>query len=75
MVGDSHIKKIKPNDFNNELRHGKSFFRSFSGGNAKQLPHHIILTLIDDKPNLIVIHVGTNDILNHANHEDIARIS
>ena len=30
-------------------------------------------TLIDDKPNASVIHVGTEDILNHANHKDIAR--
>ena len=29
--------------------------------------------MIDDKPDAIVIHVGTNDILNHANHENIAR--
>ena len=48
------------------------FFRYFSGPNAKQLHHYIIPTLIDDKLDAIVIHVGTNDILNHANHEDIA---
>ena len=30
-------------------------------------------TLIDNNPNVNVIHVDTNDILNHANHEDIAR--
>ena len=29
--------------------------------------------MIDDKPDATVIHVGMNDILNHANHEDIAR--
>ena len=29
--------------------------------------------MTEDKPEAIVIHVGTNDILNHANHEDIAR--
>ena len=34
---------------------------------------YIILTLIDDKPYTIIIHVGTNDILNHANHEYIAQ--
>ena len=73
VVGDSHIKRIEQNDFNKELRHGKAFFGSFSGANAKQLCHYIISTLIDDKPDAIVIHVGTNDILNHANHEDIAR--
>ena len=28
--------------------------------------------MIDDKPDTIVIHVGTNDILNYSNHEDIA---
>ena len=68
VVGDSHIKRIKRNDFNKELRHGKAFFRSFNGANAKQLRHYIIPTLIDDKPDAIVIHVGTNDILNHAKY-------
>ena len=29
--------------------------------------------MIDDKPNAIVIHVGTNDFFNRTNHEDIAR--
>ena len=29
-------------------------------------------TLVDDKPNAIVIHIGTNDILNHINHGIIA---
>ena len=73
VVGDSHMKRVKRNDFNKELCHGKAFFRSFSGANVRQLCHYIIPTLIDDKPDVTVIHVGTNDILNHANHEDIAR--
>ena len=69
----ARVIRTKRNDFNKELRHGKAFFRSFCGTNAKQLRHYIIPTLIDDKPDAIVIHVGTNDILNHAKHEDIAR--
>ena len=68
----SHIKRIKRNDCDKELRHGKAFFRSFSGANTKQLRHYIIPTLVDDKSDAIVIHVGKNDILNHANHENIA---
>ena len=28
--------------------------------------------MVDDKSDAIVIHVGKNDILNHANHENIA---
>ena len=70
VSGNSPYSRIiKQNDFNMELRHGKAFFRSFSGALAKQLRHYIIPTLIDVKSNVIVIHVGTNDILNHANHE------
>ena len=30
--------------------------------------------MIDGKPDVIVIHIGTNDIFNHANHEDIELI-
>ena len=41
----------------------KPFFRSFSGANAKQLRHYIIPTLIDDKPDAITIHVGTNEMI------------
>ena len=72
MVVDSVIKRIKRNDFNKELRHGKAFFRSFSGTDAKQLRHFISPIMVNDKPDAIVIHAGTNDILNHANHENIA---
>ena len=28
---------------------------------------------MDDKPDAVIIHVGTNDILTNANHEEIAR--
>ena len=72
VAGGSHIKRIKQNNFNKEHRHGKAFFRSFSGANFKELRHYIMPTLIDEKPHAIVTHVSTNDILNHANHENKA---
>ena len=28
---------------------------------------------MDDKPDAVIIHVGNNDILTNANHEEIAR--
>ena len=68
-----HIKRIQWNNFNKELRCGKAFFHSHSDANVKQLSHYSIPTLTDDKPNATVIHDATNDILNHANHENIAR--
>ena len=55
------------------LKNGKAFFRCFSGSTSKQLNHYIIPSLVDDKPDAVIIHVGTNDVLNKLNHEDIAR--
>ena len=69
-MGDSHVKRIRRNDFNKELQHGKAIFRSSSSANTKQLDHYIQPQL---KPNAIIIHVGTNDILTNANHKEIAR--
>ena len=35
--------------------------------------HYITPSLVDDKPDAVIIHVGTNDVLNKLNHEDITR--
>lgn len=66
VIRDSHIKRIGLNDFNKELKHGKAFFCSFSGANAKGLYHYIIPTLIDDLPDAVNSYVATNDVLNHS---------
>ena len=73
MVSDSHIKRIKRNDFNKELHQGKIILHFFSGANVKQLSHNIIPTLVNGKPDSNVIPVSTNDILNQANQKDTAR--
>ena len=55
------------------MRSGKAFFRSFSGGaSSKQVDHYIIPTLVDDKPDVVLLHVGTNDILSNANDAELA---
>ena len=74
VVGFSHIKRIRRNDFNKELKNGKAIFQSFSGADTKQLDYYILPPLVDDKPDAVIIHVGTNDTLTNANHEEIARI-
>ena len=60
----THVEGVKQIDFNKELRSGKAFF---SGGNSRQLNFYIISTLIDDKPDVVLLHVGTNNILGNAN--------
>ena len=56
VVGDIHVKRIRRNDFNKELKNGKAIFRSFSGANIKQLDHYILLPLADDKPHYSCRH-------------------
>ena len=72
-MGVSHVKRIQRNYFNKELKNGKAIFRSFSGVNTRQLDHYILPPLVDDKPDAVIIHVSTNDVLTNANHEEIAR--
>ena len=65
-----NVKRIKRPDFNEELRSSKAFFRPFSGANSRKYDHYIIPTLVDDKPDIVFLHVGTNGILSNANDID-----
>ena len=73
VVGDNHVKRIRRNDFNKELKNSKAIFRSFSGAKTKQFDHYIPHPLVDDKSDAVIIHVGTKDILTNTNHKEIAR--
>ena len=73
VVGDSHVKRIRRNDFNKDLKNGKAIFRYFSGTNTKQLDHYILPPLVDDKSDAVIIHIGYNDIMTNSNHEEITR--
>ena len=73
VVGDNHVKRIRRSILTTNLEMAKLYFRSFSGATSKQLDHFIIPSLVDDKPDAVIIHVGTSDILYNASYEDIAR--
>ena len=34
----------------------------FSGANTKRLDHLITPTLVEDRPDIVIIHIGSNDI-------------
>ena len=72
VVSDNYFNRIKRLDFNKELCSGKTFFRSFSGANSKQPNHYIIPTLVDNKPDVVLLHVGTTDVLSNANDTELA---
>ena len=58
--GHRHVKRIKRLDFNKELCGGKAFFRSSSGANS------------DDKPDVVLLHICTNDIPSNVSDTELA---
>ena len=62
VVGDSHIRRIERNVFNNSLYEGKAHLNGFSGANIKRLDHFITPTLVENRPDIVIIHIGSNDI-------------
>ena len=62
VVGDSHIKRIKKNLFNNSLCEGKMHLNGFSGANIKRLDNFITPTLVEERSDIVIIQVGSNDI-------------
>ena len=62
VVGDSHIRRIKRNLFNNSLYEGKARLNGFNGANIKRLDHFITPTLVEDRPDIVIIHIESSDI-------------
>ena len=60
---DSLVKRIKTHEFNRHVN-GKAFIKSFPGANCVELNHYIDFSLKKDRPDCVVIHVGTNELTN-----------
>ena len=74
--GDNHIRRIKRNLFHNSINEGKAHLNSFSGVITNILYHFIIPVLQEDRPDIVIIHVCSNDIThNTINNIDAKGIS
>ena len=62
IIGDSHLRRVNLIQFRKELVKIFSYFKYFSGVNTKQLNYYIVPTLIDETPQTVVIHIGSNGI-------------
>jgi len=64
LIGDSHVKRINKELFNFALEKDdvKAFLNNFDGATSRKLNHHILPTLHEEQPDMVIIHVGTNDI-------------
>lgn len=71
ILGDSIIKDVKGwklgNQFNDKT---KVIVKPFSGAKIDAMNHHVIPSL-NQKPNRVILHVGTNDIPSKKTHHQI----
>ena len=76
ILSDSIPKGIRVREFNNCISNGYAKFKSFPGANVAHLNYYSNPTLTEEKPNVVVIHVGINNLLsaesNTMSDDDIA---
>ena len=69
IIGDSHLTRIKKDSLRKKFKGDKVYFKCFSGANTKQLDHYVLPVLVDEKPQTVVIHIGSNDITKFNYHD------
>ena len=74
IISDSIPKGIHVKEFNRYIHAGNARFKSFPGASISNLNHYISPTLVEEKPDIVIIHVGINNKLNenlNANDHDV----
>ena len=61
VFGDSMINRFNRKEFYRLVK-GHCTFKSFQGANSKDLNHYVLQTLNNVKPDVAMVHVGTNDV-------------
>ena len=56
------VSIVKAKKLNNKLRGASARIRDFRGATIKDLKHHVLPSLVDDTPDIAVIHGGCNDL-------------
>ena len=55
VIGNSHLKRIKRNLFNNSFDNAKSFIKYFGGAKTEHIKHYVIPYLKEQKLDIIAI--------------------
>ena len=76
IIDDSHLKRMRKDKFKQSTPKPRVYAKSFSGANTNQLDYYIVPLLVVEKPENVVIHIGSNDITkfnyNNVNAEELA---
>ena len=60
VISDSMLRRIRKKEFGDCINNGTAWIKCFDGATPKQMNHFTIPFLIEDHPNTVVIHSGTN---------------
>ena len=63
IISDSITKGIRVHEFNQYLQGGYAKLKCFPGSTIQNLNYYSNPTLIEEKPEVVVIHVGINNLL------------
>ena len=64
MLSDSMMQRIRKCEFYANMRNSWGHIKPFPGANSNYLHHHSLPFLIEECPNTLVVHGGTNDLRN-----------
>ena len=62
IIGDSNQNRIRKDKFKESLANARVYVKSFSTASTNQIDYYVVPVLVDEKPNNVVIHIGSNDI-------------
>ena len=75
IIGASIVRNIDIVEFNHHLERGNAIKRSYGGSTTADMHWHITPTLIEEKPDRVVLNIGTNNLTKkrHQTEEEICQ--
>ena len=62
ILSDSICNRIKIHEFNKYIKNKKTYKLCFPGGDTKSIHHYALHALKKDKPDIVIINVGSNNM-------------
>ena len=60
-IGDGHLNRVRKDKFKESTPKARVYVKSFSVANTNQLDYYVVSLMVDEKPDNVVIHIGSND--------------
>ena len=69
VIGDSHLNRMKRRNIFQKLVTGGRYFNFSRGATTKRLKYYILPTFHEDQPDVVLLHIGSNDIDNQRKYK------